>query len=372
MIRCLLLAFSAIVFGWLSVQSPTAALAAPDPTVQVVGHSASTCWGAPSSTTTERGPLAVCDHDIGTTPSALPSRRASTRPDGSTAGAATTYTDRPALTDGARATTMTGHQGDVVGGDPCPFRGARLAANTAEKVTAACFVAGTPVLLADGSSKPIEDIAVGDQVTAYNPDTGQTETRDVVRTYVHHDVPSYDVTLDIGERVTTTSEHPFWVEGRGWTPAAQLRAGDPLRQPDGSTVAVQSVHATGQTATVYNFEVDGLHDYYVQAGNTWILVHNACDVAGLAHAAERHVAGGAKNIHASTFWDGTDLAQLADTSGAIGLRQANGNIQYVMSRGPSVGVDFQTGLPTNVFTVIRKPGGDLVTIFPGTSTAKLG
>ena len=250
--------------------------------------------------------------------------------------------------------------------------GCCVAANTAEKVTAACFVAGTPVLLADGSSKPIEDIAVGDQVTAYNPDTGQTETRDVVRTYVHHDVPSYDVTLDIGERVTTTSEHPFWVEGRGWTPAAQLRAGDPLRQPDVSTVAVQSVHATGQTATVYNFEVDGLHDYYVQAGNTWILVHNACDVAGLAHAAERHVAGGAKNIHASTFWDGTDLAQLADTSGAIGLRQANGNIQYVMSRGPSVGVDFQTGLPTNVFTVIRKPGGDLVTIFPGTSTAKLG
>ena len=125
----------------------------------------------------------------------------------------------------------------------------------------ACFTAGTPVLLADGTSKPIEDIAVGDKVTAYNPDTGKTETRDVVRTFVHHDVPTYDVTLDTGEKVTTTSEHPFWVEGEGWTPATQLRAGDRLRQPDCTSAEVASVRPTGQTGTVYNFEVAGLHDY---------------------------------------------------------------------------------------------------------------
>ncbi len=140
----------------------------------------------------------------------------------------------------------------------------------------ACFVAGTPVLLADGTSKPIEDMAVGDKVTAYDPGTGRAEAREVVRTFVHHDVPTYDVTLTSGEKVTTTQEHPFWVEGKGWTPAAQLHAGDQLRQPDGSTVPVASVAATGHTATVYNFEVQGHHDYYVQAGNTWILVHNAC------------------------------------------------------------------------------------------------
>ena len=236
----------------------------------------------------------------------------------------------------------------------------------------ACFTPGTPVLLADGTSRAIEDVQVGDKVTAYDPDTGKAETRNVVRTFVHHNVPTHDVMLSTGEKVTTTEEHPFWVEGKGWTPATQLKTGDHLRQPDGSLARVASAQVTGKTATVYNFEVRGLHDYYVQAGNTWILVHNACDVAGLARAAERHVAGGAKNIHASTFWDGTDLAQLADTSGAIGLRQANGNIQYVMSRDASVGVDFQTGLPTNVYTVIRKPSGDLVTIFPGTTTAKLG
>jgi hypothetical protein len=32
-----------------------------------------------------------------------------------------------------------------------------------------------------------------------------------------------------------------------------------------------------------------------------------------------------------------------------------------------VGVDRTTGLPTNVYTVIRKPDGSVLTMFPGTS-----
>jgi hypothetical protein len=33
-----------------------------------------------------------------------------------------------------------------------------------------------------------------------------------------------------GETVTTTEDGPFWVEGRGWTPATQLQADDQLRE----------------------------------------------------------------------------------------------------------------------------------------------
>lgn len=32
-----------------------------------------------------------------------------------------------------------------------------------------------------------------------------------------------------------------------------------------------------------------------------------------------------------------------------------------------VGVDRTTGLPTDVYTVIRKPDGSVLTMFPGTS-----
>lgn len=63
-------------------------------------------------------------------------------------------------------------------------------------------------------------------------------------------------------------------------------------QPDGTSAEATSVRATGQTATVYNFdfEVEGLQDYYVKAGNTWILVHNACGAMSMDEAIERRVA----------------------------------------------------------------------------------
>ena len=141
-----------------------------------------------------------------------------------------------------------------------------------------CFVAGTDVLLADGSSKPIEDIETDDEVIAYNPESDQTEKRRVVRTYVHEDKPTYNVVVEDGEKVTATSEHPFMVEGKGYTPVDELEKGDRLVRPDGSTIEVLSINATGEVATVHNFEVEGLHNYYVRAGAEWLLVHNACGV----------------------------------------------------------------------------------------------
>ena len=79
-----------------------------------------------------------------------------------------------------------------------------------------------------------------------------------------------------GAKGTATPTHPFWVVGRGWVTVDHLRPGDALRQPDGTTVTIDAVRATGRTATVYNFEVQDAHDYYVRAGNHWILVHNQC------------------------------------------------------------------------------------------------
>ncbi|MFZ2165674.1 MAG: Hint domain-containing protein [Propionibacteriaceae bacterium] len=174
--------------------------------------------------------------------------------------------------------------------DGPPLAGLVVATGVAAK--AACFTAGTPVLLANGTSKPIEQVAVGDKVTAYDPETGQPESRDVVRTFVHYDVATFEVTLGSGAKVTTTEEHPFWVDGQGWTPANRLKTGDNLRQSDGRPVRVGSVQATGKTATVYNFEVEGLHNYYVQAGDTWVLVHNDCTwaVDALSQSGARIVA----------------------------------------------------------------------------------
>ena len=72
--------------------------------------------------------------------------------------------------------------------------------------------------------------------------------------------------------------HPFWVPEKGWTDAIQLRAGDRLQLLNGEYVIVEQVqHEILETpVTVYNFEVEGFHTYYVT--DSAILVHNTCKI----------------------------------------------------------------------------------------------
>lgn len=69
----------------------------------------------------------------------------------------------------------------------------------------------------------------------------------------------------------------------------------------------------------------------------------------------------------SQFFDGMDLSKLSDTSDAAGVLQKNGNTRFVMRGSGNVGVDRTTGLPTDTYTVIRKPDDSVLTMFPGTS-----
>lgn len=135
-----------------------------------------------------------------------------------------------------------------------------------------CFVAGTLVRTADGE-RPVEDVAVGEKVWARNLATGQDELQLVERTYVRRAASLYHLIV-AGHTVTTTAEHPFMVDGRGWTVAADLVVGDRLVTPD-SAVALEAVEVEEREETVYNFRVGVLHNYYVLAGQTAVLVHNA-------------------------------------------------------------------------------------------------
>ena len=246
-----------------------------------------------------------------------------------------------------------------------------------------CFVAGTDVLLADGSSKRIEDIETDDEVLAYSSETNKTEKRRIVRTYVHEDKPTYDVVVEDGEKVTATSEHPFMVEGKGYTPVDELEKGDLLVRSDGSTIAVHSVDATGEVATVHNFEVEGLHNYFVDTGHHWLLVHNDCNLVNLASSARtRHILDGEVRENGSfggghrsgtgfpnksefpPHWsDDQVMHHISDvaTDPVSAVRPANGGGTFV--NGTRDGIDIEvlvtsrdeiwTGYPTNV---TRNPG----------------
>ncbi len=139
-----------------------------------------------------------------------------------------------------------------------------------------CFVAGTMIVASVGLV-PIEEIKAGDMVYAHNPETGETELKEVVRTFKNEATELVHLTID-GEEITCTNEHPFYSPVKGWTAACQLRAGDRLVTLNGEYVIVEQVQheLLESPVTVYNFEVEGFHTYFV--GETSVLVHNRCSV----------------------------------------------------------------------------------------------
>ena len=185
-----------------------------------------------------------------------------------------------------------------------------------ESAGAACaansFAGATPVLMADGTRKPIDQVKVGDQVANAQPGAaaGTADQKHTVTavhiTYTDHEftdvtVAQAPVSADSGplasldglrERslsaaaptatVTGTAEHLYWdATTHVWTPADRLRAGDLLQTTDGRDVSIIAVRTYTATLTTYNLTVDGLHTYYVEAGGTPVLVHNCITVTSV-------------------------------------------------------------------------------------------
>jgi hypothetical protein len=88
---------------------------------------------------------------------------------------------------------------------------------------ATCFAAGTPVLMANGRTKAIETIVVGDHVIS-----GAGVSRRVVATNITTARKWFAISCDNGTRIIATKDHPFLVKSAGWVYTASLRSGDQL------------------------------------------------------------------------------------------------------------------------------------------------
>lgn len=135
-----------------------------------------------------------------------------------------------------------------------------------------CFVAGTRILTENGHI-PIEDIKAGDYVYAENPETGEKGLKRVEQTFTNEINELINVTVN-SEEIHTTPGHPFYVVSKGWIGAEALEIGDQLVIYEGKHVVVEKVkhESLNKPVTVYNFEVEDFHTYYV--GENSILVHN--------------------------------------------------------------------------------------------------
>jgi Pretoxin HINT domain len=167
-----------------------------------------------------------------------------------------------------------------------------------------CFPAGTEVLMADGTSKSIEQIQIADRVAAIPHDNvasleverlltvaggGQSsgqlangEAPDSLQagyvSRVYHNPPQRLLNVCIDQQsIATTAGHPFYVPNRGWVTAAELSVGDSLLTAMGREVTVTGLdHDLSPPVPVYNLCVDSLHTYFVRipGSDEFVLVHN--------------------------------------------------------------------------------------------------
>jgi len=136
------------------------------------------------------------------------------------------------------------------------------------------FVAGTPILMGDGSQRAIEAVAVGDLVLAYEAETGKLVRRPVVeltRTTAH--VARVRTSAGV---LGVTPSHCFYTRGI-WIPVVQLAPGTPLVTSNGRTLGTASLleclapPSGDQAVPVYDLTVAREESYF--AGG--VLVDNA-------------------------------------------------------------------------------------------------
>lgn len=131
--------------------------------------------------------------------------------------------------------------------------------SAAKTASQACFTGETPVAVENGQ-KRIDEIEVGDKVWAYNVETGETELKTVTKVYVHAVDEILHLYTDEGN-IDTTTNHPFYVIGKGWVAAGDLAVGDEVFNLDGTTSIIlgSEIEVLNEPLLVYNLEVEDFH-----------------------------------------------------------------------------------------------------------------
>ncbi len=172
----------------------------------------------------------------------------------------------------------------------------------------ACFVEDTQIAMADGTTKPIQDIETGDLVLSFDDETGEQTVGEVTATFASNSPrlvtlsyqtsflnaadSEFNASTPDSESLIGTPEHPFWcVSEDRWIQMGALQNGDRLLLADGSEAMVIGLEiettAPGSSGfNVYNFEVGKWNNYHVSElanseDKAFVLVHNAGEPCGL-------------------------------------------------------------------------------------------
>jgi RHS repeat-associated protein len=147
--------------------------------------------------------------------------------------------------------------------------------------TIGCFAAGTPIRT-PGGDKPIEELKPGDLVLARAEDDSAAPVQARVVEDVFQRLAAVVGIMVGGQTLSVTEEHPIYTQGRGWTPAHELRAGDWVLGERGEWLPIGRVEPAREPVLVYNMCVAEAHTFLV-GGERWgfaVWVHNALQPHG--------------------------------------------------------------------------------------------
>ena len=150
-----------------------------------------------------------------------------------------------------------------------------------------CFAKGTSILMSDGSSKPIEDVKVGDTVVSYNPDEGSIVSEGTVTHLPKQHWREDWRSISFGSFSNTNTEcHPYWTKEKGWASlnpdktmdyhkvdVAQLEVGDHCLKIEGRETSWLPILAVEDAKHQYTYNLDRVTPQHAYFANG-VLVHN--------------------------------------------------------------------------------------------------
>lgn len=230
--------------------------------------------------------------------------------------------------DGERFTTFV----DVIVnwiGQTSVFGGARGLNQANQAAVQNCFASGTLILMADGQTKPIQSVMVGDRVTSYDHASGKLISATVSETYHHTAEEAGEYYLIVNEIIHVTPNHPLFING-AWAEAGTLKFGDTLQTPDGTT-SVRSLARIFRKIETYNLHIDDENHNYFADG---ILAHNKAQ-GGLVRAP----GDGSKDTVMVPLANGEYVIRAQEAEKYMPLLEAinDGRFMFGMAGGGTVG-----------------------------------
>ncbi|HOW35447.1 MAG TPA: Hint domain-containing protein [Candidatus Omnitrophota bacterium] len=132
-----------------------------------------------------------------------------------------------------------------------------------------CFLPNTQITMADGSKKPIQEIAVGDKVLSFDEKSKQLVPGTVSLVFIHQQ--DTDEFLIINDNVFVTKIHAFYTNGE-WAPIGKMKVGDFITKSDLTATPIKDIKQIKSDSkfTTYNFEVKEYFNYIAEG----YIVHN--------------------------------------------------------------------------------------------------